>query len=373
MEKHGKVLYDKNAYEKAYPASLTKMLTALVVMEHCELTDKVVYSDEALKGIQSGYVTASLMDGEELTVEDLLNLLLIPSANEIGNMLALHISGSIEAFTELMNQKAEELGCKNSHFVNTNGTHDENHYSTAYDMALIARAVMQHEELRKIVGKIYYELGDTNKYTGKSRIYETTNGLLLSGNPATYYQYATGVKTGYTTPAGSCLASSALKDDMELYVVVLKCEGTQRYSSIKNLYNYGFDAYSYKDIAKRGDNIQTVHVKEATSKTRKLNAVLAKDINVLVNEESEYTIEPNVTINTELKAPIERGTKIGTVSYTIEDITYESDLLAGSDVEKTYVPIFFLSLFIVMIMVLGINRVMGKIKRKRRLNKMRNR
>lgn len=348
------------------------MLTAIVVMEHCELTDKVIYSDKALEGIQSGYVTASLIDGEELTIEDLLNLLLIPSANEIGNMLALHVSGSIEGFTELMNQKAEELGCKNSHFVNTNGTHDENHYSTAYDMALIARAVMQYEPLREIVGKIYYELGNTNKYTGKPRIYETTNGLLLSGNPSTYYQYATGVKTGYTTPAGSCLASCAVKEDMELYVVVLQCEGTQRYSSIKNLYNYGFDAYSYKDIASRGDNIQTVDVKEATTKTRKLNTVLSKDINVLVNDDTEYVIEPKVVLNGELRAPIQRGTKVGTVSYTIEDITYEADLLAGNDVEKTYVPIFFLSLFIILIIVLGVNRLLGKLKRKRRLNKMRN-
>lgn len=373
MEKHGKVLYDKSAYEKAYPASLTKMLTAIVVMEHCQLTDKVTYTDEALKGIQSGYVTASLIDGEELTIEDLLNLLLIPSANEIGNMLALHVSGSIEGFTELMNKKAQEIGCQNSHFVNTNGTHDENHYSTAYDMALIAREVMKYEELREIVGKIYYELGDTNKYTGKPRIYETTNGLLLSGNPITYYKYAIGVKTGYTTPAGSCLAACAVKGDMELYVVVLKCEGTaQRYSSIKNLYDYGFDAYSYKDIAKRGDNIQTVDVKEATSKTRKLNAVLAKDINVLVKDEAEYIIEPQVTLEGEIKAPIQRGTKIGTVSYTIEDVYYESDLLAGSDVEKTYIPIFFLILFILLVIVFGINRLISNYRKKKRMKKIRN-
>lgn len=372
MGKHGKVLYDKEAYTRAYPASLTKMLTAIVTIEHCQLTDRVTYTDEALKGIEQGYVTASLIDGEELTIEDLLNLLLIPSANEIGNMLALHISGSIEGFVELMNQKAQEIGCKDSHFVNTNGTHDEDHYTTAYDMALIARYAMQYKELREIVSKIYYELGDTNKYTGKGRIYETTNGLLLSGNPTTYYKYAKGVKTGYTTPAGSCLASYAVKDDVELYVVVLKCSTTEeRYGSIKNLYNYGFDTYTYKDIVKRGDNIQTIDVKDGTSKTRKLNAILENDIEALVNVDSKYIIEPQVQLNPDIKAPIQQGTKIGTVKYEIEGVTYETNLLAGNDVEKTYMPEFFILLFIVLILVFGMSKLIGNYKKKSRMRKIR--
>lgn len=370
--KTGKVLYDKDAYVRAYPASLTKMLTAIVVMEHCKLTDPVTYTDEALKGINQGYVTASLIDGEELTIEDLLNLLLIPSANEIGNMLALHVSGSIEGFVELMNQKAIEIGCKDSHFINTNGTHDENHYTTAYDMALIGREAMKYEELRKIVSKIYYKLGDTNKYTGKARIYETTNGLLLNGSPASYYKYAKGIKTGYTTPAGSCLASYAVKNDMELYVVVLKCEEAgSRYSSIKNLYNYGFDQYSYKGVAKKGDNIQTIDVKDGTAKTRKLNAVLENNIDALVNVDTKYTIEPKVEL-AELKAPIVQGTKVGTVKYEIEGITYEANLIAGSNVEKTYMPEFFMVLFITLIIVLGMIKIAGRCKKRARIRKIRN-
>ncbi len=370
--KTGKVLYEKEAYTRAYPASLTKMLTAIVVMDHCKLTDTVTYTDEALKGIQQGYVTASLIDGEELTVEDLLNLLLIPSANEIGNMLALHVSGSIEGFVELMNQKAQEISCKDSHFVNTNGTHDENHYTTAYDMALIGKCAMQYEPLREIVSKIYYELGDTNKYTGKTRIYETTNGLLLNGNPASYYKYAKGIKTGYTTPAGSCLASYAEKDGMELYVVVLKCEGAgERYPSIKNLYNYGFDTYSYKTIAKKDDNMQTIDVKNGTSKTRKMNAILENDIEALVDVNEKYTIEPQVQITAELKAPIEKGTKIGTVKYEVEGITYETNLLAGNTVEKTYMPQFFILLFVTLILIFGIAKIKDNYKKKRRIRKIR--
>lgn len=370
--KTGKVLYEKEAYTRAYPASLTKMLTAIVVMDHCNLTDTVTYTDEALKGIQEGYVTASLIDGEELTVEDLLNLLLIPSANEIGNMLALHVSGSIEGFVELMNQKAQEIGCKDSHFVNTNGTHDENHYTTAYDMALIGKCAMQYEPLREIVSKIYYELGDTNKYTGKTRIYETTNGLLLSGNPTSYYKYAKGIKTGYTTPAGSCLAAYAEKDGMELYVVVLKCEGSgERYPSIKNLYDYGFDTYSYKAIAKKGDNMQTVDVKNGTSKTRKMNAILENDIEALVDVNEKYTIEPQVQMTAELKAPIEKGAKIGTVKYEVEGITYEADLLAGNTVEKTYMPQFFILLFVTLILIFGIVKIKDHYRKQRRIRKIR--
>lgn len=370
--KTGKVLYEKEAYTRAYPASLTKMLTAIVVMDHCNLTDTVTYTDEALKGIQEGYVTASLIDGEELTVEDLLNLLLIPSANEIGNMLALHVSGSIEGFVELMNQKAQEIGCKDSHFVNTNGTHDENHYTTAYDMALIGKCAMQYEPLREIVSKIYYELGDTNKYTGKTRIYETTNGLLLSGNPTSYYKYAKGIKTGYTTPAGSCLAAYAEKDGMELYVVVLKCEGSgERYPSIKNLYDYGFKTYSYKAIAKKGDNMQTVDVKNGTSKTRKMNAILENDIEALVDVNEKYTIEPQVQMTAELKAPIEKGAKIGTVKYEVEGITYEADLLAGNTVEKTYMPQFFILLFVTLILIFGIVKIKDHYRKQRRIRKIR--
>ena len=233
----GKVLYEKHAYEKAYPASLTKMLTAIVVVENCSLTDIVTYSDASQEGLPQGYIVSNLTDGEQLTVEQMLNLLLISSYNDIANVLAIHVSGSIEAFTELMNQKAEEIGCKNSHFTNTNGMHEENHYTTAYDMALISREAMKHESLRDIVAKIYYTLGSTNKYSGTDRIYETTNGLLLSGNETGYYEYARGIKTGFTTPAGSCLASYAVKNNMELYAVVLKCTtAEERYVSLKSMY-----------------------------------------------------------------------------------------------------------------------------------------
>lgn len=370
MVEHGKVLYEKNTYDTAYPASLTKMLTAIVVMENCNLTDIVIYDeDKALEGIQSGYITSNLDDGEQVTIEEMLNLLLISSYNDIANMLAIHVSGSIDAFSELMNKKATEIGCKNTHFINTNGTHNEHHYTTAYDMALIARYAMKYEALRGIVNKIYFTLEDS---TGRERIYETTNGLLLKGDPTAYYKYARGIKTGFTTPAGSCLATYAVKDDMELYVVVLKCESsTERYANIKTLFNYGFDNYSNKIIAKKGEDIQTLDVKNGTAKSRKLNGVLETDIIAIIKDDAKYTIEPKVTMNSELVAPIEKGTVIGEVIYEIDGVTYKTRLLAGNDVEKTYMPQFFILLFITLIFVLGTVKFVDYMKRKKRIKKIR--
>lgn len=369
----GKVLYEKHAYEKAYPASLTKMLTAIVVVENCSLTDIVTYSGASQEGLPQGYIVSNLTDGEQLTVEQMLNLLLISSYNDIANVLAIHVAGSIEAFTELMNKKAEEIGCKNSHFTNTNGLHEENHYTTAYDMALISREAMKHESLREIVAKIYYELGSTNKYSGTDRIYETTNGLLLSGNETGYYEYARGIKTGFTTPAGSCLASYAVKNNMELYAVVLKCTtAEERYVSLKSMYEYGFDRYKNETIATAGENVQTIDIKGATLKTKKMNAVLEEDIIALVDQEALYTIAIGVELNNNLKAPIQKGTQVGTVKYEIDGITYEANLVAGNDVEKSHMLAFFIFLFLTLIIIFGTIKTIENHRKKIRMNKIRN-
>ncbi len=159
---------------------------------------------------------------------------------------------------------------------------------------------------------------------------------------------------------------------MELYVVVLKCESSaERYASIKTLFNYGFDNYSNKTIAKKGEDIQTLDVKDGTAKTRKLNGVLETDIIAIIKDDAEYTIEPKVTLNSELVAPIEKGTVIGEVIYEIDGITYKSKLLAGNDVEKTYMPQFFILLFITLIFVFGTFKLIDYTKRKKRMKKIR--
>ena len=147
----GKILYKKNIDNKMYPASTTKILTAIIAIENCDMFEKVVASKEAIRSVKTGYSNAAIQVGESFTVEELLKVLMVHSANEAGNILAEHISGSVEEFAKLMNVKAKQIGCKNSNFVNPHGVHDENHYTTAYDLALIGRYAMQILKFREIV------------------------------------------------------------------------------------------------------------------------------------------------------------------------------------------------------------------------------
>jgi len=152
-----------------YPASLTKVLTAIIVLENCKLEEVVTASYDAVMGVEFGYVTVNLQVGEELKVEELLNVLMVASANDAAIILAEYVAGSVEEFSTLMNKKAEEIGCLNSNFVNPNGIHDENHYSTAYDLALITQYAMKNDTFREIVKKTYYILPATNKYDKSDR------------------------------------------------------------------------------------------------------------------------------------------------------------------------------------------------------------
>lgn len=196
----GKILYEKNINEKLYPTSLTKILTAIIVVENCNLDDTVTISQNAISMVQTGYLTANIKAGETFSVEQLLNLLFISSYSDVANVLAEHVSGNIEEFTKLMNAKAKEIGCKNSNFVNCNGEHNTEHYSTAYDLGLIAKYAMQYEELRNIANKKECELPATEIYTNSDRKYYTTNEMLKSSSD-NYYKGAKGIKTGFTTPA----------------------------------------------------------------------------------------------------------------------------------------------------------------------------
>ncbi len=239
-----KIVYEKNSNTVLYPASTTKVLTAILTVEHCDLADTVTITKDMISKIPAGYTTAYLQPGEQLTVEELLNLLLIPSANDAGFALAIHISGSIEKFSGLMNEKAKQIGCTNSNFINPSGIHDNNHYSTAQDMALIGMCSLDYPQITNICSKTSYIL-----HEGKSnqRSFETTN-TLMKKSEKNYYEYATGLKTGFTTPAGSCIIATAQKDNMKFLVVLLGAPEPQNgvsYRDIdcKTLFDYGFQNY----------------------------------------------------------------------------------------------------------------------------------
>lgn len=261
----GKVLYDKNMNERKYPASTTKILTAIIALEKCDLNETAVASANAVNTIKSGYTKANIQVGETFTIEQLLNVMMVQSANEAATIIAEHISGSVEEFSKLMNKKAQEIGCKNSNFLNANGVHDDNHYSTAYDLALIARYCMKNDKFRTLANMMECSLPRTEFWQDEQveengeRIFKNTNKLLLSDNKY-YYPYAIGIKTGFTTPAKNCLISASNKNGFETIAVVLHAESTEegesaRYSDTIKLFEYGYNNYKLEDILKEYPNI----------------------------------------------------------------------------------------------------------------------
>lgn len=300
---------------------------------------------------------------------------MVGSSNDAAIVLAEHVSGSQEEFSNLMNAKAQELGCTNSHFINPNGVHNENHYSTAHDLALIAKYAMQNEEFRKLVSTTSYQLPATAKYEREDRLFTTTNSLLIVNNNDRadnyYYKYAIGVKTGFTTPAGNCLIAASDKDGFKLLTVVLGSTQTsqglsQRYLDTISMFNYGYSNYFMREVAKEGSVVQTTTISNATKDTKKLDLALSKDITVLIKQKDKNTVLlPEITLSEGLKAPIKKGEIVGKIKYTVEGLTYEADLLANSDVKPSRIFIKIL-IFIVLILI---GFLYLKIKQKKKKNR----
>ena len=236
MEKNtNRVLYEKNASEKKYMASTTKILTAIIIIENCDLEEKITIKKETV-GIEGSSIY--LEEGEILTVKELLYGLMLRSGNDCAETLAVHCSGSISKFADKMNETAKKIGSINSNFVNPHGLHDDNHYTTAYDLALISCYALKNDIFKEIVGTKQIKISHTKREY--DRILTNKNKLLSD------YNGATGIKTGYTKKAGRCLVSSAEKNGMELITVVLNCP--PMFERSKELLNNAFDSYSLKTI-----------------------------------------------------------------------------------------------------------------------------
>lgn len=266
------------------------------------------------------------------------------SANDSAIVLAEHVSGSVDVFANMMNEKAKEIGCLNTHFVNPNGVHNNNHYSTAYDLCLIANYAMKNDTFREIVSTISYTIPATNKY--QERTFYNTNKLLHESNIKTnteniyYYKYTTGIKTGYTPFAKNCLVASAKKDGVEYIAVVLGASDhetddySQRYSDIKNLFEKAFENYSMSAIKKTNDIVTTIEIPNGDFIRRNLNLLLEKDITTLVengNLETDLPCEIKL-YEDKIQAPITKGDVLGTVTYTYNNISYTENLLAANNV-----------------------------------------
>lgn len=351
--KTNKVLYSKDMNRKMFPASTTKILTAILVLENHSLDEKVTASYNAVMTIPSGYSTASIQIDEVLTVEQLLELLLVHSANDAANVLAEYTGGSIDSFVAMMNTKINELGLSDTHFTNPYGLQDNNHYTTAHDLAIIMQYSLKNDDFRKIAGQASCAIPSTNK--SEPRKYSSTNELLIAGN-SNYYPNLIAGKTGYTSEAGECLVSAAYNDNLELVGVILN--SNNRFKDTRSLYNYGYTNFSIKNIVNEKDIITNVEVKNATKDTKNLNLLVSEDIPVLANNSDDLSkIEPQITLNSDIKAPIEDGQVLGKVSYSVNGITYSTDLIAANNVEKSNFVLYCLYGLGILILILIIYKI----------------
>ncbi len=243
----GAVLYEKNIHEKLYPASITKLLTTYIAVQECDMDEMVTFSEKAVGSINWWEdANMGVNPGASLSVQDVLYGILVGSANEAAYALAEHISGSVEEFAVLMNQTARELGCIDSNFVNPNGIHDENHYTTAHDMALIAKAFFSNELLARISGTTRFEV-PVNETQRREGIVLTAKSQLHPGR--TYsYESLVGSKTGFTDSARQTLVSCASKNGMKLICVILKEEVPAQFTDTVSLFDYGFDNFEALNI-----------------------------------------------------------------------------------------------------------------------------
>ncbi len=345
-----KILYSRSENKKMYPASTTKILTAIIVLENCNLNDVVSASYNAVMSIPNGYSTADIQIGEELTVEQLLELLLVCSANDAANVLAEYVGGSIDSFVSMMNTKLNELSLTDSHFTNAFGMQDENHYTTAHDLAFIMKYCLKNDTFRKIAGQASCAIPATNK--SGTRTYTSTNELLIP-ETSHYYSYLTTGKTGFTTQAKECLVSSAYRDNLELICVVLG--SNDRFADTRNLYEYAYSNYSIKNVVNEKDVVTNITVTNASRDTKNLDLLVNEMVPVLINNsESISEIIPEITLNENISAPIEEGTVLGKVKYSVDGVEYTTDLIASHHVKKSEILtyIFYACILIITILLI---------------------
>lgn len=347
--KTGKVLYNKNENKKMYPASTTKILTAIIVIENCNLDTIATASYDAIMSIPDGYSTANIQIGEQLTIEQLLELLLVHSANDAANVLAEFVGGSTDSFVSIMNTKINELGLTNSHFTNVYGLHDDNHYTTAHDLAFIMKYCLNNNTFRKIAGQASCAIPATNKYGTRS--YNSTNELLVP-NSTYYYKYLTTGKTGFTSQAKECLVSSAYKNNLELIGVILG--STNRFADTRNIYEYAYSNYSIKTIATEKDIATNIKISNATAETENLNLLISETVSVLINNSQNISeIQPEIILNDNIKAPIEEGSTLGKIKYNVNGVTYSTNIIAEHNVEQSKYPFYILYFSISIIFIIS--------------------
>ena len=347
-----KPLYTKDENTRMYPASTTKIMTAILTLENCDLDEVVTANYSAISNIPEGYTTADIQIGEQLTIEQLLELLLVHSANDAANVLAEYVGGSINSFVSMMNTKLNDLGLTDSHFTNAYGLQDDNHYTTAHDLAFLMKYCLQNETFRKISGQASCAIPATNMWG--PRKYDSTNQLLIAGNEY-YYQYVFSGKTGFTSQAKHCLVTAAYNNDLELICVVLGND--DRFNVTRSLYEYAFSNYELKNVINENDIVTNITVNGASNNTKNLDLLISESIPALVETNNNTELTPIIDLNDNISAPISQGDVLGKVTYSINGVNYTTNLIASHDVEKSNVIsylVFGLVLIIFIFIIMGI-------------------
>ena len=338
-ESTGNILYESNPDERLPIASVTKVMTMLLIMEAVDsgkisLDDMVTVSENAMS---YGGSTMFLETGEQLTVNDMLKGIAVASANDGCVAMAEHLAGSESAFVDMMNEKAKELGMENTHFMNTNGLDEDDHYSSARDVAIMSRELMKHETIFN-----YTSIWMDTLRGGKFQL-ANTNKLIR------FYDGANGLKTGSTSKALCCLSAAAKRNDMQLIAVVLGAPtSAERFASAKSLLDYGFANYAVNTQITAGDEVQNIAVEKGVDK--EVGVVAGDSCSTLVKKGQEDNITKEIKIDETITAPIEAGQKIGTMTISRDgEVIADIDLNASSTVEKKGIGLiikdFFATIF----------------------------
>lgn len=315
----GRVLYKRNSHEQLPPASLTKIMTGFLVAENGTLNEKVIVSDHAAETPES---TIYLEPGEVLTRMELLYGAMLPSANDACVALAESIAGSEAAFVNLMNYKAKELGLQNTHFVNPHGLHDDDHYSSAYDLALLSKNALHNPIFAEVVST-QRKVIPWDSRPDEDRILLNQNRLLHR------YDYAVGVKTGYTRQAGNCVAGAAQKGDMLL--VAVSMNSSTVYEDLMHLFDYGFDNYHMVYLGKSSGLSREITVNNGEAET--VNAIPSTDIQIAATDEEAPYLAYSITVKPEISAPVRAGDRLGTCTLFLNNQQVGSiDLIAENTV-----------------------------------------
>lgn len=383
----GAVLFEKDADKKMYPASTTKIMTAYLALNRLDLSAQFTASKEAVS-IASDSSKMGIVEGETLTAEELLRVLLIQSANDAANVLAEAVSGSIGEFVNLMNQTASELGMNNTHYANPHGYHDDNHYTTARDMSIIAQKAMENPVFAEIVSTTSTTIQPTNK-CDKARTFTSKNALINTRiNAKNFYQYANGIKTGYTDNAGQCLVGSAQKSGMNVVTVVFHApvsDPDRAFIDTKNMFEYAFSKYRIQTVLTADELASTCNVKWASGKSH-LVLKTNQDVKTLLPREN-YNAElltNEIKIYDDIAAPIKEGAELGEITYFYDgQEVAATKLYASRDVSRSYVKqllsyvlnIWFLLILgvIVVIIILRRRKEARRLARLRQLRRRQNR